>query len=132
MVTYHRIFRCAMVGSAVLQAALLSSVAYLNCGATSPVLSAPPCAPWVPSKLIHWLPAVFTTLATPGLYIVPLFFPPQWMPLPWWLHEWTWMLLLGLVNIALWTCTFGMLAVTIRRMARAFPLTSSRKLPNER
>src|SRR5258708_2251488 len=118
MTTYHRVFRRAMVSGAVVQAALLSGVAYLNCGATSAVLSAPPCAPWVPSKLIPWLPAAFTTVATPGLYIVPQFFAPEWMPLPWWLHEWTWMLTLALVNIALWTCTFGVFAVMTRRSPR--------------
>ena len=116
MASHHRAFRAFLVVSAFVQAALLGTVGYLYGGATGPITGLPVCSPWVPSSVLPVRATVFRIAASPGLDLIPQFFLPSWIPLGWWLHEWTWLLLVAAVNVTLWTVTFSALDSVCRRV----------------
>ena len=117
MVSPHRKYRAAFGLAIGAQATLLGMVYYLNCGATTPILSLPACQPWFPDSLLPFLPSL-RALGEPGFSLVPSFYLSHSLPVPGWLHEWAWMIVVGSANVVVWTVGLGSALVAMARLLK--------------
>jgi hypothetical protein len=106
MISPHRQYRAAFVLAVTTQAILVATMYYINCGATSAVLTVPPCQPWLPDNLISFLHSL-RLLGEPGFSLVPRFRLTDSLAVPDWLHEWAWMIAVSSVNVVVWTAGIG-------------------------
>lgn len=110
-------FGSALAVAAVMQLILLSLVYYINCGLTGPVTSVGSyCERWFPPVSAHVVARLLTTLATPGIYIVPHFFLPA--PVSGLPGEWAWILVVAFANVVFWTVCLGTVFMPLGVIAR--------------
>jgi len=119
MASPHRFFRVGLGLSLIAQIVLLAAIAYLNCGSTGPITGSPDCRPWIPAALLPILPSVLRVLALPAILIVPQFLPPELALIPAWLVEWTWLMIVGAINVTFWTASLGLAAIAVARRLNA-------------
>ena len=118
MTSPHRQYRAALALAIAGQATLIGAMYYINCGATSAILSVPVCQPWFPDSVVPLLPWL-RLLGEPGFSVLPSFQLADSAPVPDWLHEWAWMITVGGVDVVIWTAGIGSSLMATARLRSA-------------